>query len=298
MPRPDRGSTAAGFRVQLLARLRNEARSANITAARLQQRVAFERLLTRLAGTDEWMLKGGFALELRYGWQSRPTRDIDLRHSTDSRQALQRLRLLLAQAATTDPFQFELGDDEQELQGAPGGAVRIRVIARLAGVVFADFHLDMSSGDAVSAPPDILVGSGLLDFAGMRPLRFPTYPVVQHLAEKLHAYTLPRAEVNTRTKDLVDLVMFALTEMVDGDLLTSSVQATFDARLTHSLPPDFPEPPRIWSVAFARLAAPVPLLAALALTDAYRIAAAFWDPVLDRGVAGQRWVPGTRVWVG
>jgi hypothetical protein len=283
--------------MQLLARLRNEARSANITADRLQQRVAFERLLARLGGTDEWMLKGGFALELRYGWQSRPTRDIDLRHGADSHQALQRLRLALTQAATTDPFQFELADDEQELQGDAVGAVRIRVLARLAGAAFADFHIDLSSGDAVTTPPDILIGSNLLDFAGIGPLCFPAYPVAQHLAEKLHAYTLPRAEVNTRTKDFVDLAMFALTEQVDGDRLASSVHATFDSRHTHPLPPDFPEPPRSWSTPFAKLTAPIPLLAALSLTEAYQIGVAFWNPVLERRVAGQRWAPGARLWL-
>ena len=79
MQRRERGRTPAGFRDQLLGRLRNYARERGISVQRVQQRVAFERLLARLTGFGEWLLKGGFALELRYGWQNRPTRDIDLR---------------------------------------------------------------------------------------------------------------------------------------------------------------------------------------------------------------------------
>ena len=47
----------------------------------------------------------------------------------------------------------------------------------------------------------------LLAFAGIASLRFPVYPVTQHLAEKLHAYSMARERENTRTKDLVDIVV-------------------------------------------------------------------------------------------
>jgi hypothetical protein len=78
MPRPERGTTPAGFRRQLLARLRNQAREEKVSTRWPQQVVAFERLLARLPNTGEWIVKGGFALELRYGWRFRETRDIDI----------------------------------------------------------------------------------------------------------------------------------------------------------------------------------------------------------------------------
>ena len=34
------------------------------------------------------------------------------------------------------------------------------------------------------AAPETLVGSDLLAFAGIAPVRFPVYPLTQHLAEK------------------------------------------------------------------------------------------------------------------
>lgn len=79
MPARDRGSSPAGFRTQLLARLRNQAQAAGVSTQRLQQRVAFEPFLARLDRSGDWVRKGGFALEMRYGWGSRPTKDIDLR---------------------------------------------------------------------------------------------------------------------------------------------------------------------------------------------------------------------------
>lgn len=67
VPRPERATTPSGFRDRLLALLRNATRHEGIAAQRLQQRVAFERLLARLSH-EHWLLKGGFALELRYSW--------------------------------------------------------------------------------------------------------------------------------------------------------------------------------------------------------------------------------------
>ncbi len=92
-------------------------------------------------------------------------------------------------------------------------------------------------------PPDILRGSDLLQFAGIAPVEFPVYPVPQHLAEKLHAYTLPRGQENTRVRDLVDLVVIAATEAVEADQLSRSVEATFAIRGTHPIPGSLPAPP-------------------------------------------------------
>src|SRR5437870_5435379 len=93
--RTPRGSTPVGFREQLLQRLRNRSRDEGIAVQRLQNRVAFERLLARVADDGGWILKGGLALELRYGWRHRPTGDVDLRVEEPLPAALDRLRRAL-----------------------------------------------------------------------------------------------------------------------------------------------------------------------------------------------------------
>ena len=89
----------------------------------------------------------------------------------------------------------------------------------------------------------VVLLNGLLDFAGIPPVRFPVYPVSQQLAEKLHAYTLPRAQENTRVKDFVDLVVISACERVSGEELLRAVEATFEARGVHPLPAGLPRPP-------------------------------------------------------
>ena len=59
--------TAQAFRTALEARLRNVAQQQGTDLQRLQRRVAFECLLARLfvEAHPPWLLKGGYALELR-----------------------------------------------------------------------------------------------------------------------------------------------------------------------------------------------------------------------------------------
>ncbi len=296
MSPPNRGSTPAGFRTQLLQRLRNEALRTGIPAQRLQQRISFERLLARLPHDGEWVLKGGFALQFRYGLRARPTRDVDLRTARDPAAALERLRQAIAPATATDNFSFEFGEVAQELQGAPGGSLRVRVVARLAGLEFVTFHIDLSSGDALVDPPDVLRGSDLLHFAGIARVEFPVYPITQHLAEKLHAYTLPRAQENTRVRDLVDLAIIAAIETVEADRLSRGVEATFASRATHSIPARLPEPPISWAQPFARIAAEMANLPATGLREGHALAADFWDPFLAKRAGHQVWLPDQRRW--
>jgi hypothetical protein len=167
---------------------------------------------------------------------------------------------------------------------------RVPVVARVAGAEFARFHVDLSSGDAVVAAPETLTGSDLLAFAGLPPVRFPVYPVAQHLAEKLHAYTLPR------TKDLVDLVVIAASDAVAGDTLLAALRATFEARGTHPLPARLSPPDPSWRQPFRALASQSPLSPTTDLTEGYRLAALFWEPVLRGTVAGRHWDASRGAW--
>lgn len=296
MPSQERGKTPAGFRTQLLQLLRNEALRAGIPAQRLQQRIAFERLLARLPQDGEWVLKGGFALQFRYGLQTRPTRDVDLRTPRDPSAALDRLRRLLALSTIADHFSFELGDVIQEMQGAPGGSLRVRIVALVAGSEFSVFHLDLSSGDALVDSPDLLLGSYVLKFAGIPPIEFPVYPVTQHLAEKLHAYTLPRVQENTRVRDLVDLIILSANEKIEADRLARSVRATFTIRGTHPIPDHLPEPPASWEQPFARIATEATNLPTTDLREGHALAVLFWDPFLSNLDMKQTWLPDEKRW--
>ncbi len=68
---------AAAFRQALEQRLKDRAGGDGARLARDRERVAFDRLLARLLAVapGQWLLKGGFALDLRLATRARSTRD-------------------------------------------------------------------------------------------------------------------------------------------------------------------------------------------------------------------------------
>jgi nucleotidyltransferase AbiEii toxin of type IV toxin-antitoxin system len=99
---------------------------------------------------------------------------------------------------------------------------------------FARFHVDVGVGDAVIEPLDLVTGEDWLSFGGVAAPSFPIITAEQQFAEKLHAYPLPRGErVNTRTKDLIDMVLLIRGEKLDKDKTAAAVLATFLKRATN-----------------------------------------------------------------
>jgi hypothetical protein len=52
--------------------------------------------------------------------------------------------------------------------------------------------MDVSAGDVLREPFELLEGRDWLGFAGIAPSRVPTISREEQFAEKLHAYSLPR----------------------------------------------------------------------------------------------------------
>jgi hypothetical protein len=59
-----------------------------------------------------------------------------------------------------------------------------------------------------------MLGEDVLAFAGVAPPSMPLYPIETHIAEKLHAYTMPRVRPNTRVKDLPDIALLATVQPI------------------------------------------------------------------------------------
>src|SRR6266508_4507458 len=75
-------ATAGALRAALEARLHDRSRRDGVDLQRLRRQVAFDRLLARLFDPalpvrDTWILKGGYALEMRFH-RARSTKDLDL----------------------------------------------------------------------------------------------------------------------------------------------------------------------------------------------------------------------------
>ena len=266
MTPPRKYASATAFRAALEDRLKRLAQEESLDLQHLRRQAAFDRLLCRLFAAPDapWLLKGGYAMELRLK-TARTTRDIDLAMTrlpvpsadwdANANEVLESLR----EAGSFDLhdfFTFVFGDATQDLDGASYGGARFPVDARLAGRTFAKFHLDVSAGDVLREPYEMLSGRDWLGFAGIAGANFPAVSPEEQFAGKLHAYTLPRTgRENTRVKDLVDLVLLIERTRLDVARLPKAIRETFQRRKTHDVPSALIPPPASWSGPFSEMAA-------------------------------------------
>jgi hypothetical protein len=289
--------TAAAFRTALEARLKAEKHD-GVGISRLRKRVVFERLLARLqvVAPDAWVLKGGFALELRLGGSARTTKDIDIDWNVDEQEAVE---LLLDAAALRldDLFEFSVERSRMD-DDLLGGGQRWTLTARLAGRDFERMAIDIGFATTPVLEPETVTSSHLLDFADVEALRVPALAIEQHVAEKLHAYTRTYAsdKPSSRVKDLVDLVVIAYTTTIDAEKLERATGAIFERRATDPVPAAVPAPPVDWAPGWRRLVADLPVEGDV--RAGYSAAAAFLDPVLARNVTSGRWDHDARDWTG
>jgi hypothetical protein len=234
------------------------------------------------------VLKGGYAMELRIK-AARTTKDIDLTmrsafSSGDKKDDKKNLAVLekLQEAAafgSDDFFVYTIGEPISDLDAAPYGGARFPVEARLDGRVFVGFHLDVGIGDAVMEPLEVIEGRNWLGFAGIASPSLYMIPREQQFAEKLHAYTLPRSgAVNSRVRDLVDMVLLIQSRTLKNDNVREAVRITFDRRKTHSLPSALPAPPSEWQRPYQALALECGLSGLV--EDAFTNLRAFTEPIL------------------
>jgi hypothetical protein len=123
------------------------------------------------------------------------------------------------------------------------------------GRIFAKFHLDAGIGDVVIQPLETIECFDWLSFAGIQQPKVRVISCEQQLAEKIHAYTLPRSSTNSRVKDLVDLLLLSRDNQVDKLRALNALRETFERRNTHALPASLIAPPEEWRIQFEALAA-------------------------------------------
>ena len=291
---PKKYATAAAFRRALEDRLQDIAGKESVDLQRLRRQVAFDRLLARLFQAAQpralpWVLKGGYAMELRIK-AARTTKDIDLTmrsvfssgEKKDDKKNLAVLEKLQEAAAfsSDDFFVYTIGEPIADLDAAPYGGARFPVEARLDGRVFVGFHLDVGIGDAVMEPLEVIEGRDWLGFAGIASPSLYMIPREQQFAEKLHAYTLPRqGATNSRVRDLVDMVLLIQSATLAHKKVTEAIRVTFERRKTHSLPNTLPVPPAEWQKPYRALARECGLSGQV--EDAFAVLQMFMEPILE-----------------
>ena len=128
-------------------------------------------------------------------------------------------------------------------------------------------------------PLEVIEGRDWLEFAGIASPSLYMIPREQQFAEKLHAYTLPRSgAVNSRVRDLVDMILLIQSRTLKSDNVREAVRITFDRRKTHSLPSALPAPPPEWQRPYQALALECGLSGLV--EDAFTNLCAFTEPIL------------------
>ena len=293
--------SAGALRTALEQRLKNRAtRGDDLDAAllaRLRKHVAFERFLARLriVAPEGWLLKGGFALELRLGDMARTTKDIDLDWAIAEGEALDFLRGAAA-IDIGDFFRFRL--EKVELRPViDGQGQRWRLIAELDAREFETVLVDVGVGVEPLLGAVELSLPTALDFADAHAVEIPVLRIEQHLAEKIHAYTRrygAGAIPSSRVKDLVDIALVAATLELEGSALELALVELFGRRATHQLPASLPPPPAGWQRPWRELAAGLPV--PVDLREGHVLAASLIDPALNERASGH-WSPRSRSWV-
>ncbi len=296
----DERARLIGRRTSLLALMRTVATDVGgpNPARRVHVIVAIDRYLHRLLKTTRWgtwIIKGGYANQVRHSREARTTEDVDLAIDADIETATEMLATA-ARVDLADLFAFELAGAPRVLVGPPGGGRRYLVVARLGGEELVRFKVDVSAGDVIVGAIEEHRSDPVVELLGYDRATLPVYPVAQQLAEKLHAYTLPREAENTRAKDLVDLVWLTTGHPFASGALIDAAATTFARRASHAWPPMLTPPPAAWARQYAALRRELHLVPAT-VADAHRSLVEFLEPVL----AGERdltWDPDSRTWSG
>lgn len=255
-------ATASAFRRALEDRIKMSVKREGIDLQRLRKQVAFDRFLARLFMNPNapWILKGGYAMELRMK-EARATKDIDLtlRNNHDhlkhfSKQVIFDKLQESIDHETGDFFIFSIGQPIRNLDNAPYGGARYPVDARMDGRSFAKFHIDVSMGDGILEPIEIIHGRDWLHFAGIPKESFPAISKEQQFSEKLHAYTLHRPRPNSRVRDIVDIVLLIQSGKMDKGKVREAIIKTFKKRKTHGVPLKLNPPSQSWEKPFMSMA--------------------------------------------
>ena len=245
------------------SKLNEKSQSIGQDIQRLYRQVAYAQFLARLFLEDDisWVLKGGHALELRIQ-KSRATKDVDLAmrdmkwthlKKEDESAVLRELLLEKSQINLGDYFEFKISQPVLSLDNAPYGGTRFHIEAMVDGKTFSKFLVDIGIGDAWIEPQDTLRLSSHLEDLGLKSFTVKVISIEHHIAEKIHALTLPRNVSNSRVKDLVDLFLIFKFEKFSNEKIRDCIRQTFIKRDTHKVPKELSPPDKSWEKPFRNI---------------------------------------------
>lgn len=261
----------------------------------------FNRFLSRVfseAEDSEWVLKGGTGLLARVP-STRATWDIDLyRGGSTLNDALQAL-IRLAAINLGDHFRFQfvshtrsIGNDTQPYTA--GYQVRFEIFIGLSSKGL--LQVDLAVGTGITGEVTTTDPANALKLPRLISHRYRLYPVVDQIADKICATMTEYTErASSREKDLVDLVVLATTQDIDGTALRVAIATEARRRRMEGF--DSFAVPSSWGAGYAKLSKPVPHCADYRTAGlATELVKRLIDPALCGDADGRSWSHETRSW--
>jgi len=227
---------------ELQRRISTLALRLGIPVQRLYQRIATEVLfnvleIARERGIiDRYAIKGGMALEVRFGMRARASRDVDVSVPVPFESIPDLLDDILA--VGFDAFTIRRRGPLRVLE-------RAKVYRAELNVEFAGrrlYRLDLDINGSEFEPSTEVIPSGMLTELGLPgPVHVALLEVAAQLAHKIHAATQPSTDVytNERYRDVLDALIIADSTTLDYEWARVVCGAEFARRGTHGWPPRF-----------------------------------------------------------
>ncbi|MDR0960495.1 MAG: nucleotidyl transferase AbiEii/AbiGii toxin family protein [Propionibacteriaceae bacterium] len=260
----------------------------------------YDRFLCRVFASGdncEWILKGGTGMLARVP-NARRTMDADLYRDgfSDKKQALEELRKV-ARLDLGDHFRFEYREHSDILVDnlqpyADGYRVKF---ATFLGTKEKDLiNVDLSVHVGATDDPTVIEPSNRLNLRKLITHPYRLYPVVNQIADKVCATisSYRNGRPSSREKDLVDLVVIAVTQQVDRISMRTAIERECGKR---GIPrPDHFMIPSNWGRKYRTEAKGTPA-AQYTISDAHELMERFVDRVLIEQREGT-WDPNLMEW--
>jgi len=279
--------TPKALRVALENRLLARSQDTGISLDRLRRRVLFERILARLQVAEPglWVLKGGMALEVRLRDDARLTKDLDLGLRADLVDVVdleERLIGALSVELAGDRFVLTVSSVRRMAEDDGGRSTwRAQVSATLAGTMFGGLQIDVSARANELDSTDLMTIPNSMEFAGIESPQVEVVDLQRHVAEKFHGMLKVFDDrINTRVRDLIDLVLLDERGLIHPALAAAAVRAVWDER-GDRLPAVLPELSGTWDKRYEQLASDLNLDARI-LPAAIAVVTTLWSEMFPQ----------------
>ena len=180
---------------------------------------------------DNYYLKGGVAMELRFADGARATKDLDIGMDGESAERLERFRA--AVDLGFDDFTFEVKSKPIKMERIDTVRLELSVRYQTKGWQTIDVDLGPAGkGDIDLVDPKI---PGLSEMGLRTPTPVRCLSISEQVAQKLHACTGPYSK--GRARDILDILLMEMLGQLDVKEIGVAAAQVFAERATHDFPP-------------------------------------------------------------